>query len=406
MAAFGFNFRQTKAYVTDPAGTECISTSPTTRYPTTRTIDAVNYSVGYVDGIGSPYLNNATIESASRNRSLSVDARLSGSFRCVNDSKTRIRITLPQTGDYDVNLALGDATNSTVQTVRVYDQSTLLATIVTGVTITAGQFIDANGVTHTSSANWVANNTVRRFTFATTEARIEIGDGAGSVANSSTINHCNFLYVAPSQTVTSINGGSPIPAGKTGVASVTTGFTGLPTTITTNASGVTCSSIGGTTNAPTFTLSDRVDGGLYPKSGTSVNFTFTNGSETAVGAQTVVKKATETVVLISSPLFVANTLAQAILTQAGLTVATGYQFYHTTYSDLVIGSDTDFTVTDAGSFDLWLYVNAGADAGKNYYFAVTIAESGDVVVTGGGGLTSTGLTSSGLTLPGLTSSGL
>ena len=210
--------------------------------------------------------------------------------------------------------------------------------------------------------------------------------------------------IAPAISITSINDGSSITAGKTGVASVSTGFTGLPTTITTNASGVTCNNIGGSTNAATFDISDRVDGGLYPKSGTSVNFTFTNGGESAVGAQTVVKKSTETAVAISSPLFSASTIAQSILEQTGRTVATGDEFYHTTYRDLVITPDTDFTVTDAGSFDLWLYVSSGADAGKNYYYAVTITESGDVVISNG--LTTAGLTSSGLTRAGLTSSGL
>lgn len=244
-------------------------------------------------------------------------------------------------------------------------------------------------------------------------SNVNIGYAAGTAqtVNSTTQSktyvqtaHVINIEPTPPYLVTSINGGSAIPAGKTGVTSVTSGFTGLPTTITTNASGVTCSSIGGATNAPTFTLSDRVDGGLYPKSGTSVNFTFTNGSETAVGAQTVVKKTTETVAAISSPLFAANTLANAILDQTGRTVATGDEFYHTTYSDLVIGADTDFTVTDAGTFDLWLYVSSGADIGKNYYYAVTITESGEVVINTG--LTSSGQTSRGLTTSGLTHRGL
>jgi hypothetical protein len=212
-----------------------------------------------------------------------------------------------------------------------------------------------------------------------------------------------YTYIDPAVAITSINGGSPITAGQSGIASVSTGFSGLPATITTNASGVTCSNIGGTTNAPTFTITDRVDGGLYPKSGTSVNFTFVNGTENAVGAQTIVKKSTETKVVIASPLFSDNTIAQAIFSAFGRTVAAADEFYHTTYSDLVITSDTDFTVTAAGSFDLWLYVNAGADAGKNYYYAVTITESGAGVISGG--LTTSGLTTSGLTTAGITSAG-
>jgi len=249
-------------------------------------------------------------------------------------------------------------------------------------------------------------------TISTFNTATKVGMLARSGALTTVITAANVTYTDPA-IITSINGGSPIPAGKTGVTSVATGFTGLPTTITTNASGVTCSNIGGSTNAATFDMSDRVDGGLYPKSGTSVNFTFVNGGESAVGTQTIVKKATETAVIIASPLFTANTLAQSILDQTGRTIADGDEFYHTALvkavpdgnaSDLVISANTDFEVTDAGSFDLWLYVSIGADAGKNYYYAVTITESGDVVIAGG--LTTRGLTVSGLTIAWLASSGL
>lgn len=255
-----------------------------------------------------------------------------------------------------------------------------------------------NVITVYFNGTQVIQQTISTFNTAT-----KVGMLARSTGVVSVITAANVTYTDPA-IITSINGGSPITAGQSGVASTSTGFTGLPTTITTDASGVTCSSIGGSINAATFNVSDRVDGGLYPKSGASVNFTFTNGSETDSIATTVVKKATETVVAISSPLSAANTLAQAILDQTGRTIATGDEFYHTTYSDLAIGADTDFTVTDAGSFDLWLYVNAGADAGKNYYYAVTITESGGVVINGG--LTSSGLTKVGLTDAGLTYSGL
>ena len=203
------------------------------------------------------------------------------------------------------------------------------------------------------------------------------------VANNSA-NQAWSLYfetadITPSVSVTSINGGSPISAGKTAIPSVSTGFTGLPTTITTNASGVTCSNISGTVNAPEFDISDRVDGGLYPKAGTVVEFTFNySGIEIASRSEEVTAKDNETIVSISSPLFAAKTIANQILLQTGRTVATGDEFYHTTYSDLVITPDTDWTVTDAGSFDLWLYVSSGADAGKMYQYTVTIAEGGGI----------------------------
>ena len=234
-----------------------------------------------------------------------------------------------------------------------------------------------NGVLQVFPSTGTTSKTIANYSGAT-----KAGFCARSQAVANVITAADISGIAPPPEVTSINSGSPITAGQVGVASVSTGFTGLPVTITTNASGVTCSGIGGTTNAATFNVSDRVDGGLYPKSGTSVNFTFTNGAEADSIATTVVKKATETLVAISLPLFAVNTLAQAILAQTGRTVATGDEFYHTIYSDLVITADTDFSVTNAGSFELWLYVNAGGDAGKNYHYVVTITESGAVIITG------------------------
>jgi hypothetical protein len=241
-------------------------------------------------------------------------------------------------------------------------------------------------------------------------APIEYWPLVGTAANSVGVNSATLLSGASidsdaivGQTVTSINSGAAIPAGSANVPAVTTGFTGLPISITTNASGVTCSNISGSINAPTFDVSDRVDGGLYPKNGTSVQFTFTNGSESASLSQTVVKKSDETLVVVSSPLFTANTIANAILSQTGRTIATGDEIYHTVYDDLSITADTDYTVTSLGSFTMWLWVSSGADAGKMYFYNVAISEGGIVI---NGGFTSSGLTSSGLTNSGLTSIGL
>jgi len=86
-------------------------------------------------------------------------------------------------------------------------------------------------------------------------------------------------YVA--QAITSINGGSPFTASQTTSSAVTTGFTGLPASITPNVTGLTFSGIGGTTNAPTFTKSVRTDGAVYPKDGVTATVAFVNGAESA-----------------------------------------------------------------------------------------------------------------------------
>lgn len=233
--------------------------------------------------------------------------------------------------------------------------------------------------------------------------------GTGSIVSSMTksgahnpmYQYSTFILQETAYLVSSINGGSGITAGKTGVAAVTIGFTGLPATITTNASGVTCSSIGGTTNNPTFTISDRVDGGLYPKNGTSVLFTFTNSSESASGSQQIIIKSTETAVTLVSPITNDNTyLFGAIFTATGRAAVSNDELYYTVpagMSDLVVSAAGEITVTNTGTFSCWVYTNS---TGINYYYDVTVTESG--VIINGGGLTSSGLTSSGLTRSGLT----
>ena len=78
--AFGFNFRQNSSYVTDPAGTSYITTTPATEFPTVRTISAVNYTVGYVTDAGAGYYANGDIVGFSRDRDSGIDPRLAGSF--------------------------------------------------------------------------------------------------------------------------------------------------------------------------------------------------------------------------------------------------------------------------------------------------------------------------------------
>jgi len=184
----------------------------------------------------------------------------------------------------------------------------------------------------------------------------------------------------------------------------TSGFSSI-TGITTNLTGVTVGSISDTAGDGTAVVSGFVEGGLYPILPTAVSYTFTDGSNNAAKNGNISVSAGYTKLTIGTPLFSANTIPSAIFSATGRVIATSDIFYHTSYGDLAITDDGDWTATDAGSFDLWLRVAAGADAGKMYNYTITITESGAVVVTGGG-LTSSGLTSSGLTNSGLTSSGL
>ncbi len=195
---------------------------------------------------------------------------------------------------------------------------------------------------------------------------------AGAVSRGGNIAQLQSEY-AQAYSVTSINGGSPITSSQSAVAADTTGFTGLPTTITTNATGVTCGTISGTTNAPTWVQTVRTDGAVFPKSGTVVTYTFTNGAETANGDQTINKDADQTAVIVSSPINDDTTcLFGAIFATTGRSAANGDEVYHTVpagMSDLVVNPDGTMEVTNAGTFTCWVWTIA---TGVNYYYSVTI----------------------------------
>lgn len=209
--------------------------------------------------------------------------------------------------------------------------------------------------------------------------------------------------IPASQTVTSINGGAAIRAGQTGISAVLTGFTALPS-ITTNTSGVTVSGVAGTDNAPTFNISDRVEGGLYPALPSSVQFTFTNGSETASGSQSVTFKTGEVKVTLSSPNTSDSTYVGTLFTQDGHT-ANGGDFYYVPYGDLSIAADGKVTVTTTGTFTGWFRPSTGTTAGRMYEYNITVQED-ESIVPPGKNLASEGLTGKILSTSGIVAVGL
>lgn len=214
------------------------------------------------------------------------------------------------------------------------------------------------------------------------------------------------IYYTPDQAVTSINGGSPFTASQTASSAVTTGFTGVPTSITATWAGgsIPISGIGGSTNAPTFTKAVRVDGSQYPKNGELLTLTFINGSETASGTQLFNKDADEVELDVTAPIiYDPKYLFGAIFSATGRTAVTGDKGYYkipSGMSDLAIDPDGRIQTTNAGTFQYWAYTAATA---INYYYSVTVSAGGAVVNIG---LTSSSLTSIGLTQSGLTTAGL
>lgn len=134
---------------------------------------------------------------------------------------------------------------------------------------------------NTSGAMVVSTQGVTRGTINQANVNTNWRAGVGT-RNAANISSFSSIYTA-SQSVDSINGGSPIVNGQTAVPFTSTGFNANTiTAITTNRSGVTASGIvnsGG--GAGTFNISDMIDGGAYPSLPTTVTYTFSDGTNTA-----------------------------------------------------------------------------------------------------------------------------
>jgi hypothetical protein len=212
-------------------------------------------------------------------------------------------------------------------------------------------------------------------------------------------------YYEAAQTITSINSGSPITVGQTGVPFLHTGFTGALDSVTTNRSGVTCAITAGDANSTTVTVSGWVEGGDYPVVDNTVTFTCTRGAESASATQTLTKPANYAQVTFSGAITDDPNLIGYHLAANGHTVNGGTFYYRTNQVvTLTVNADTSWTCDPAGgTFSATFIPSAGATSGNAYLFDITLLNGSIVSVQG---LTSVGLTSTGLTQIGLTSVGL
>jgi len=141
-----------------------------------------------------------------------------------------------------------------------------------------------------------------------------------------------------SQAVVSINGGASIEVGETGVPASLTGYTGVPLSITTDQSGVTCSNITGTASAPVFNVSGWVEAGLYPALPASTLFTFTRNAESANALQAIIVPPAYTTQTFAGAITTDATYATEGLASFGHTVE-GAAFHYIPYGDLFIFAD-------------------------------------------------------------------
>lgn len=163
MANYGFDFRQTSAYVTDPAGN---TYSIADAYPQTR------------NGITFGWLSAPS----GRDRSTSVNPRVAGmNFTAAASPKT-FQITLPASGTYQIGCAMGDAISiQGVQYIEIFDNTTSLYSMTSAAGPGVNQYYDINGNLWTSDSAWFTNQTFQTLTFSTTTLKITIGkSGVGS----------------------------------------------------------------------------------------------------------------------------------------------------------------------------------------------------------------------------------
>lgn len=192
----GFNFRASLSYVTDPADTQFVD-DVAGSYPTTANGATFGWVSGFISGKG-------------RDRNSGVDPRLAGiQFEPNAAGQGAIfRVDLPNSGDYEIRLALGDAgAGQTGQFIEVFDDATSKFSLGT-LTTASGEFADATGTLYTTAA-WPGSNSAVTHSFASTICRFVLGGSGGGGINA-TIAHFSLVEVGSTPvTVTLTAAGVP-----------------------------------------------------------------------------------------------------------------------------------------------------------------------------------------------------
>jgi hypothetical protein len=221
----GFDFRNTKTFVTDPPGSTYVLS--TTAYPTT------------VNGVTFGWVKTAPVQARDRNAQL--DPRLAGINFANNGAPATFDVDVPSPGTYSVSLAMGDASYQQcwVQCqVQFLDGGTVVATVTEGV-IAQGFFYDAMG-NKWSAAAWPANNVSRQVTLTGTRLTVVVGTGkpAGDFTTIAFLG-VTQLSGSPNFTISASPASLSIQQGNQGASTLTTTISGgFNSAITLSASGV------------------------------------------------------------------------------------------------------------------------------------------------------------------------
>lgn len=179
--SFGFDFRATAIYVTDPADCGPVLGES---YPQTTTINGFSVTWGWVPSGSTAGCSSCTAVNILNTNDMLVTPKLAG----VNNANATVcsvfRVDLPASGSYTFRAAFGSATGVGDNTVDFYDSdaTTNLFNVANAVVTTGGQWIDATGVTRTSDTDWVSNNAPKTLTISGTAVYITLGNNTGFVS--------------------------------------------------------------------------------------------------------------------------------------------------------------------------------------------------------------------------------
>ena len=253
--SWGFDFRNTSTFVTDPPGSTYVLSS--TLYPTT------------VNGVTFGWVSNKYVQ--ARDRTASVDPRLAGTNFVSNSSPATFYVDLPAPGIYTVALAMGDLNNSfcSVQCqVQFLDGSTVLATV-TGTKLAPGYFYDASGNVW-SKSNWPTKNLSQQLTLSGTRLTVLVG------TNQHTGDYTEIAYLGVTQ-------GSFTPSITPSSLSVSQNTQGTSTLTTTLSGGFNNSVSLSASGVPTGTTVSFTPQTIPAPGSGSSSMTITVGSNTPLG---------------------------------------------------------------------------------------------------------------------------
>ncbi len=222
--SFGFDFRNTAAYVSDPPGDSYVLA--TTAYPTQG------------NGITYGWVKTSLVQARDRNAQL--DPRLAGINYATNGSPATFYVDLPSAGTYNLALAMGDAGYQAcwVQCqVQFLDGGNVLATV-TGASTNMGYFYDATGK-NWSAAAWPASNLSQQVTLTGTRLTVVVGTNKAT----GDVTPIAFLGVtqagSPNFKISASPASLSVPQGNQGTSTITTTISGgFNNAITLSASGV------------------------------------------------------------------------------------------------------------------------------------------------------------------------